>query len=259
MIRASSSRIEVSVSFPRQRLGLTYRTAASTLRPVFLAGTRREWRGQHYLPPEGTGFIAAANHISHVDPLLTLHFLYDSGRAPRVLAKDSLFEAPVLGPIMTHTEHVPVTRGTGSAAEALKPAVEALEAGECLLIFPEGTLTRDPDLWPMRGKTGAARMSLMSGRPVIPIAHWGVHRINKPYSKVVSFFPPKQVTVAAGPPVDLDDLRGQELSVEVLREATDRIMADIVGLLEQIRGVQAPSTRFDPRAAGVSEFGSSGQ
>lgn len=243
------------MSFPRQRLGLVYRGAASAIRPVFVGNTIREWSGQQNLPPEGEGVIIAANHISHVDPLITLHFLYDNGRAPRVLAKDSLFEAPLLGYVMSNAEHVPVKRNSSSASEALEPAFDALDKGECLLIFPEGTLTRDPDLWPMRGKTGTARLALTTGCPVIPVAHWGVHRINRPYSKVVKFFPPKRVQVAAGPPVDLDDLRGQEQTIELLEEATDRIMAAIVGLLEGLRGETAPKDRFDPAAVGVPEVG----
>ncbi len=124
-----------------------------------------------------------------------------------------------------------------------------------MIVYPEGTITRQPDLWPMSGKTGAARIALSADVPVIPVAQWGAHRILWPYTKVPHLFPRKTISMTAGGPVDLDDLRGEELTPEVLREATNRIMDDVTGLLEEIRGEQAPTERFDPRKAGVSQIG----
>ena len=66
-------------------------------------------------------------------------------------------------------------------------------------IYPEGTITKDPDLWPMIGKTGAARVALETGCPVIPIAQWGPQEILAPYSKRLRLLPPKTVHVLAGP------------------------------------------------------------
>ena len=124
-----------------------------------------------------------------------------------------------------------------------------------MAIYPEGTLTRDPDLWPMRGKTGAARIALETGCPVIPIANWGAQHVLGPYSKVPRLLPRSSVQVKAGPPVPLDDLHGVPMTGEVLRQATDRIMDAITALLEEIRGEVAPTVRFDPRAHGVSTTG----
>jgi 1-acyl-sn-glycerol-3-phosphate acyltransferase len=228
------------VSFPRARLGVTYRSAASILRPILLTNTVRAWSGQENIPHEGVGFIAVSNHISHVDPLLVLHYLYDNGRAPRVLAKDSLFDVPALGQVMQWSDMVPVSRGTSDASAALEAAAESLRRGECLLVFPEGTLTRDPDLWPMRGKTGTARLALSTGCPVVPIGHWGVHRINRPYSLKVTTFPPKEIAMAAGPAVHLDDLRDREVDQAVLNEATTRIMRRIVDIVAGLRGEEPP-------------------
>jgi hypothetical protein len=76
-----------------------------------------------------------------------------------------------------------------------------------------------------------------------------------PYTKVPHLFPRKTVSMTAGEPVELDDLRGQNLTPELLREATNRIMDDITRLLEEIRGEQAPGERFDARKAGVSQIG----
>jgi 1-acyl-sn-glycerol-3-phosphate acyltransferase len=127
--------------------------------------------------------------------------------------------------------------------------------GRLVVVYPEGTLTRDPDLWPMVGKTGAARIALSAGVPVIPVAQWGAQDILYPYAKRPSLLPRKTIHANAGPPVDLDDLRGRPITPELLREATDRIMAAVTSLLEEVRGETAPAERFDPRAAGVRPTG----
>jgi 1-acyl-sn-glycerol-3-phosphate acyltransferase len=130
-----------------------------------------------------------------------------------------------------------------------------VQDGECVVVYPEGTITREPDLWPMTGRTGAARIALASGAPVIPIAQWGPNHILAPYAKRPRLLPRKTIHVTAGPPVDLDDLRSQPLTPEVLRAATDRIMDEVTRLLEEIRGEKAPAERFDPRVVGVREIG----
>jgi 1-acyl-sn-glycerol-3-phosphate acyltransferase len=107
----------------------------------------------------------------------------------------------------------------------------------------------------MTGKTGAARIALASGVPVIPVAQWGAHRILAPYAKRPHLFPRRTISMTAGTPTDLDDLRELPLTPEVLKQATDRIMDDVTRLLEEIRGEKAPAERFDPRTAGVREIG----
>ena len=140
---------------------------------------------------------------------------------------------------------------TTHASQAFDAAVKAVQEGKMVVVYPEGTLTRDPDLWPMVGKTGAARIALSAGVPVVPLANWGAHEILYPYAKKPDLVPRKLIHVKVGDPVDLDDLRGQPVTPEVLHQATDRIMADITGLLEDIRGEKAPAERFDPKRAGV--------
>jgi 1-acyl-sn-glycerol-3-phosphate acyltransferase len=114
-------------------------------------------------------------------------------------------------------------------------------------VFPEGTLTREPDLWPMVGKTGIARLALTTRVPVIPAAQWGPQDLLGRYKKLLKPFPPKRVTIVAGPPVDLDDLYDRPMDSVTLREATERVMTAITALLEEIRGEAAPATRYDPR------------
>ncbi len=135
---------------------------------------------------------------------------------------------------------IPVYRNSVAAADAFRSAVDGVRAGKVVAIFPEGTITRDPDLWPMRGKTGAARVALETRCPLIPVAQWGAQEILSPYGHRPSLFPRKTIRVLAGPPVDLDDLYGRPIDATVLREATDRLMDRITELLEQVRGETRP-------------------
>ena len=84
---------------------------------------------------------------------------------------------------MRSAEQIPVYRMTTDASQAFDAAVEAVQEGECVVVYPEGTITRQPDLWPMTGKTGAARIALAAGVPVVPVAQWGAHQILAPYAK----------------------------------------------------------------------------
>jgi 1-acyl-sn-glycerol-3-phosphate acyltransferase len=235
--------------------GPWYRLAEAVLIPTNRLLTRREWSGLEHVPRTG-GAVIAVNHISYVDPLTFAYFVNRAGRAVKYLGKAELFELRFGGGrVVAGTGQIPVYRGSESAASALRAAVAAVQNGECLIMHPEATITRDPDLWPMVGKTGTARVALTTGAPVIPVAQWGAHEILPPYGKRPHLFPRKTIHVKAGPPVDLSDLRGREQTIPLLREATDRIMAAITGLLEQIRGEPAPARRFDPREHGVPEYG----
>ncbi len=231
-----------------QRSNRAYRNVARVIRPLLLAITKRDWRGVENLPATG-GYIAAANHMTNFDPLTFAHFLYDNGVAPKILAKSSLFTIPVVGRILAATGQIPVHRNTVQAGQSLDAAVTALAEGECVAVFPEGTLTGDADLWPMVGKTGVARLALTTRVPVIPIAQWGPQDVLGRYGKVFRPIPPKPVTVVAGPPVVLDDLYDRPLDTATLREATGRVMAAITSLLEEIRDEKAPAETYDPRRA----------
>lgn len=225
-----------------------YRNIARLVRPLMRSMTRRDWQGMEHLPVEG-GFVVAGNHMSNIDPLTFAHYVYDAGFAPRILAKASLFRVPVLGALLRATGQIPVERNSTHAHDALAPAIESLRAGRCVAVFPEGTLTRDPDLWPMTAKTGVARLALEARVPVIPVAQWGMQDILPRYSKRFRPFPRKHVSVHAGPPVPLDDFYDRPLDAATLREATERIMDAITAILAGIRGEQPPAVRYDMRTA----------
>ncbi|HXR45588.1 MAG TPA: lysophospholipid acyltransferase family protein [Pseudolysinimonas sp.] len=218
----------------------------------------RAFIGVKVLHPEripATGaFILTPNHYTDVDPFVTGIALWKTHRVPRFLAKDSMFRAPLLGGFMRATGQIPVARDTGGA-DALAAAAQVNAEQAAVLIYPEGTLTRDPDLWPMRGKWGAARLALQTGVPVIPAAHWGAQKILPRWSKKLRLIPRTTVPVLIGEPVDLSPWEGKPLNAETLAAATLAIMQAITALVEQLRGETAPAERWDPAEHGQSEFG----
>lgn len=238
----------------RERRGWPFALGVGILKPLLVTFTRHRWIDGEKIPAEG-GAVVAANHVSHVDPVTFAHLVYDHGRLPRYLAKAELFDVPVVGSILGAMGQIPVQRLTVDASQAFSSAVTAVREGKVVIVYPEGTITRDPDLWPMTAKTGAARIALSAGVPVVPVAQWGAQEILWPYTKRPHLIPPRTVHAKVGDPVDLDDLRGRPITPALLTEATDRIMDAITALLEDVRGASAPPVRFDPRKAGVRQIG----
>jgi 1-acyl-sn-glycerol-3-phosphate acyltransferase len=209
--------------------------------------TKRDWHDQYKIPHTG-GVILVVNHISNADPLAVGQFVAFSGRWPRFLAKSSLFDVPIVGRVLRACGQIPVQRDSAASADALAAAVDAVEAGRAVIVYPEGTITRDSELWPMAGRTGAARICLQTGCPVIPIGQWGAQEIM--YGPKVGFpklLPRKTLRLKAGDPVGLDDLRGRPVRSAILIEATDRIMDAITALVIDLRSGTPPAERYDPR------------
>ncbi|MEU1723480.1 lysophospholipid acyltransferase family protein [Nonomuraea sp. NPDC005692] len=215
------------------------------MKPLSWLLVKKDWRNGERLPRTG-GIIIAANHLSWSDPVLLSHFLFNNGRWPVILAKAALFKVPFLGRALNGLLAIPVERGSSEAARSLSSSAQRLRDGAAILFYPEGTCTRDPELWPMVGKTGAARLALESGAQVIPIAHWGAHELLPYGAKKPRLFPRKTFHVTVGPPVDLSKYEGQPLRAGVLREATEDIMAAITEQLTELRGEKAPETPYDP-------------
>ena len=219
------------------------------LRPGIRMMMRLDWRGQENLPADGP-VILAANHLSYMDIFAVSLFADSARRYPVFLAKSSLFAIPVLGTILGRLGQLPVYRGQVDAALVLKQAAElAARNNACVIFYPESTVTRDPDQWPMVAKTGVARLALERGIPVVPIAHWGAQRI-LPYGKFVpKFLPRKTVQVAAGPPIDLSEFADQPMTNAALRAATDKIMREVAALLGGLRGQTPPAEFYHPAVA----------
>lgn len=233
-----------------------WRFLAALVVPAVLALARFRFRHAERIPATGP-FIMVANHYSDFDPLVTAYTLWKHGRAPHYLAKASLFRIPIVGGAFRVTDQVPVERAVGGSAP-LAAAKQLIDKQLALVIYPEGTLTRDPDLWPMRGKFGAARLALEHGIPVIPAASWGAQRVLPRWSKKISLFPRKDVEVIIGEPLDLSRWAGEHESQTALAAATDAMMQAITELLQQLRDGTPPATRWDPAEHGQSEFGRPG-
>lgn len=248
---------EIKFDPPRGRpLGTNtaFRIAAGLARPLLLAITKPDWRGVEKLPKSGAA-IVVCNHISYLDPFSFAHFLYDNGRAPRYLGKDSIFKIPLIGRFVLAAGQIPVSRESKDAIRGYEHAVSALSVGHLIGIYPEGTLTRDPQLWPMIGKTGAARLALTTGAPLYPCASWGPERVIPPYGRTIRLFPRTKLSVVIGDPVDLSKWKGKTDDPIAMQEATEAIMAAITKLLEGLRGEQAPAVRFDPRKSELPRTG----
>ncbi|MGL5808645.1 MAG: lysophospholipid acyltransferase family protein [Nocardioides sp.] len=226
--------------------GWAFAIGAALLKPLLRATTTHAWIGADKIPAAG-GCVLAFNHISHLDPLMSAHLIYDRGRLPRTLAKAELFRNPFLRRVLTSAEQIPVQRHSASAGDSVGLAVAAVLEGECVVVYPEGTLTRDPGLWPMAGRTGAARIALEAGCPLIPVGQWGAQALLAPYAKKPNFWPRKRVTMRVGDPVRLDDLRDRPRTAAVLAEATDRLMAALTALVADIRDEAPPPRRLDLR------------
>jgi 1-acyl-sn-glycerol-3-phosphate acyltransferase len=226
--------------------GQTISTVVTILNAIMRPITKRDWRYRGKVPQTG-GVIFVANHISNADPLAIGQFLAFSGRWPRFLAKASLFEIPVVGRIIAACGQIPVQRESAQSKDALIVAAQAVEQGRALVIYPEGTITRDPDLWPMRGKTGAARLAFTTGCPVVPIGQWGAQELMP--GRKLSFprlLPRKILRVAAGDQISLDDLLQKPMTADIFDEATARIMGAITVLVAELRGATLPAHRYDP-------------
>lgn len=221
--------------------------------PILSIGVRYRIHDGHKMPKHGACVITP-NHFSEIDPVVIGIAVWKMGRLPRFLAKASILRFPVVGWLLKLSGQIPVER-QGSGTSALKEATDLSEKGYAVIVYPEGSLTRDPALWPMRGKTGAVRLALEQGLPVIPLAHWGTQEVMGRYSKRISFFPRKTVHIKVGDPIDLSAFLARPRTASTLHEATDVVMQAITALLEDLRHQKAPETRWDPAQHDQKETG----
>jgi 1-acyl-sn-glycerol-3-phosphate acyltransferase len=224
-----------------EKMGAGWRFAWFVLYwPVSLLFKLR-YRNIEGIPQQGP-MILVTNHVSHIDPFLVAKFVLDAARTPRFLAKESIFDVPVVGWGMRKMGHIPVKRGTTDARQSLSAAVAALGAGGVIVLHPEGTVTRDPDGWPMAAKTGAARLATLAPDvPVIPVAQWGVQEQFDLYKKRVRLIPRPKHVISVGEPVDLSAFRDGDATVKTLHEMTDVIMRRLRTDVAQLRELPDPA------------------
>lgn len=192
--------------------------------------------GMDRIPGEGP-LLLASNHVSYLDPLCLAYVADLAGRRVRFLAKAELFENRWLGPMLRTLGQIPVRRGTADASGALDAAAAALTAGRCVVVFPEGTISRDFE--PMAGKTGVARLARTAGAPIVPVGIWGTHRVITS-GRRPSWRPGVAVSAAIGPALTVPPDGNP-------REWTDHIMAAICSQVARARAIypQGPRSESD--------------
>lgn len=233
----------------REKGGVWVNATAVVFYPLTWLLGRWRVEGMDHIPRSGPALIVA-NHISYLDPVYTAVFVHRARRVPRFLAKHSLWKIPVFGRIMQGSGQIPVYRESMEAQHSLSAASEALAEGKAVIIYPEGTITRDPAGWPMHSRTGVARLALSADVPVVPMVHWGTLDVYDHYNKKLRPLPRKEIVVRCGDPVDVSAYRGRPVDAALLREMTDHMMGAVRDLLAEVRGEPAP-TGFYRRAGGA--------
>jgi 1-acyl-sn-glycerol-3-phosphate acyltransferase len=233
---------------------LAFKIGAGILIPIFRLVMKRDWRGAEKLPKSGP-VIVVSNHLSYLDVLVLSDFLFTNGRAPRYLGKSGVFRVPIIGKIILAAGQIPVERETDDAKKAVDHAKILLEKGHLLGVYPEGTLTRDENLWPMIAKTGCARLALATDTPVIPIAQWGSQKILPRYTNRIHLFPRKTIEIRVGDPVNLAPWKGKHEDPQALIEATAAIMQALTVMIEDMRGEKRPALIFDPHSSSLPRTG----
>lgn len=213
----------------------------------WLARQRYEFADR--IPGQGPALLVM-NHVSHFDPATDAVFVHRRKRVPRFLAKEAVMHIPVLGKILFNTGSlIPVYRGTTRAGDALRAADQALNEGKLVLIYPEGTITKDPFGWPKNTYTGVARLALSNDVPVIPIARWGTNLLLDGYQKKFRPLPRKTISYRVGEPIDLASYRAMQPTAAVQREVTEVIMQEVTALLAKVRGEDPPAEQPRAKAA----------
>jgi 1-acyl-sn-glycerol-3-phosphate acyltransferase len=209
-----------------------FRFAEWTLRPPVQLWFNWRFDGMEHIPREGP-LLVACNHISYFDPLAHALMMVKAGRRPRFMAKKELYGNAFIRRLLEGAKQIKVDRGSGSAAP-VEAAREALRAGEAVMIYPEGTVTRNADFTPMQAKTGVARLSLSAEVPVLPVAVWGSQYVWQ-RDGVGSLTFGRPIWVKAGVPVDFSEFEGQKEDPAVLRKVTDHVMDELTSLVTDLR------------------------
>ena len=221
----------------------TYAITRSILVPWMRTWFRWNVEGADNIPRQGPALFAF-NHIAFLDPLVAAYAIDGGGRHPRFLAKHDLWSDKRVAWLVKGTRQIPVTRGTASAADALRPAIDALRGGEAIVIFPEGTITTDPTLNTMRAKSGVARLALGADVPIIPCALWGTANVWGRGTKA-NWRPRQDICVRIGEPMAVE---GDPGSREDWTRIGDEVMRRVGVLLASIR-TAVPDRRRPQRKA----------
>jgi len=255
MAKKTAASIKMPALRPGVEITWQIRTLAHILRPFVRLLYKVEVTGTENLPKSG-GYVLAANHVTTLDALAVAYMMYFRlHRAPHFLAKEGLFRTPIVGPVLLACGQIPVFRSGRNNTDPMQSAYDVLNAGHIIGIFPEGTLTREPNQWPMRARTGAIRLSLETGVPIIPVGQWGTEAVMDTYSSKIRPKPWHKVRIVIGKPISMDPYKDKKMSTDGLVELSDKVMVEITKIVEELRGEKAPTKRFVPSEHGLPEHG----
>ena len=215
-------------------------------------------RTRHGRIPVRGPVLVVANHVSILDPIACGLMVFKAGRFPHFLAKESVFKG-FAGVVLRGAGQIPVKRYTRDAHDALEAAQADLAAGNCVVIYPEGSVTRDAGWWPMQPSTGAARLALTTDAVVVPVAQWGPQEVHDYHRKKLRLRLRAPAEYLIGDPVDLEAQRaavraGSPLTAELLRETSNLMMSRVRDQLAEVRNEPAP-LGFAPRPISGSAGG----
>ncbi len=248
------------------------RALALVVYPILGFMARIRIHGAENMPRTGP-VIAVPNHITEIDPIIIALVVYRLRRGPHFLAKKALFQVPIIGKLLKASGQIPVER-EGGGGMAMRDSEKVLHNGGVIIVYPEATLTRDPDLWPMVGRTGAARMASENDAPIIPIAHWGTQNLLGRYEKKLHWWLPRtRIDVQVGEPIEIGEMLpidfnapGARHTPHALDAATDTIMHGVTAELEKLRGPKpspelwadrtVPKSTLTPRGVSAEKVGS---
>lgn len=230
---------------------LTLRLVAPIVRNLSRLLFKEKFLNRQLIPETGPALLVI-NHVSVVDPLAVASFVWSAGRLPRFMIKDGVFKTPIVGAAMRNCRQIEVARGSANALKSIKDAVAVLQEGGVVVVYPEGTVTRNDEFWPMRSKTGVARIARsVPEAPVITLAQWGAQETWNYHTRKRSLFPRKPVAITVRGELDLAKERTLRTS-EALRQMTDRIMNDIAAGVGELRGQTPPVDLFSDEPGEVS-------
>ncbi|WP_349827555.1 lysophospholipid acyltransferase family protein [Brevibacterium litoralis] len=225
-------------SFDEDAITGHYRNAGWVAPPLMVgmrAFGRTATTGVENLRMEGP-VIVAAYHASYLDPLVVGIDMWKRGRLPHFLAKSGLFTG-FIGTVLRGVGQIPVLRGSKRAVDSLHYARRALAAGEAVVVYPQGTVTKDPDLWPEASKTGLARLALVTGAPIVPVVHWGLDSRMPVGAKIPRPHPRHTTLLHYGEEIHYEDIADGEAPVHDL---TDRITSHLAAHLARLSGRPMP-------------------
>ncbi len=235
-------------------LGMAFSGLMATFARLEVARNAERATTLRGLPPGG--LIVVANHTSIADGVFLALAGRQLGRPLRLLGTAGIIEAPLLGRVLRALGYIAVNRKGPNPAEALAPAAEALRAGEAIALYPEGRITRNAKMWPERAKTGAVRLALEVGVPIVPLASVGAHRVVGKRARLRSLLRAvvrrPEVQMRLGEPfwprAFLGLTAGVAPSSDDVRAATDEMMRRLVSIVADLRGEAAPDPIGVPRA-----------